>query len=94
MLDNAAIFLGRNRIYRGVNVEETPTEIILYNRIGNEEIKRYSVVAVGKSGMAWDVDLDGKVQRLVAQQGCGCSGMKRYDNDPTYTGTFPGHPPR
>lgn len=92
MIENAAIFLGRTRIYRGVNVEDAGTEIALFNRIGNEEIARYSVVEVGKAGMAWDVLVDGETKRLVAQQGCGCSGMKKYENDAEYTGTFPGHP--
>lgn len=90
MIENAAIFLGRTRIYRGVNVEFTPDEVVLFNRIGNELIERYSVVEVAKEGMAWDVTIGGETKRLVAQQGCGCSGMKRYENDEAYTGPITG----
>lgn len=95
MIQNAAVFIGRTRSNKGVNVtifdanEEGPGEIVLTNRITNDEIARYSVVEVAKVGMAWDViDSDGETRRLTAQQGCGCTGMKSYQPDAGYSGRF------
>lgn len=93
MITNAAVFINNQRKFKGVDVEYTDTEIIVKNRVNGSEIRRYSVVEVGKVGMAWDVVDDssqepGSLLRLVAQQGCGCSGMKPYQNDPEYSGPF------
>lgn len=89
MIENAAVFVSGRRVYKGVNVEETDGSIVIKHRVSGDTIQEYSVVDVGKAGMAWDVEgADGKAMRLVAQQGCGCSGMKPYKNDPEYTGPF------
>lgn len=87
MIENAAVFVSGRRKFKGVNVEETPEAIIIRNRDG-VEVTRYSVVDVGKAGMAWDVMEDAVLTRLVAQTGCGCSGMKPYLNDEGYSGPF------
>lgn len=94
-VENAAVFMGRSRRYKGANVtvfeanEEGPGEVVLTNRITHDELARYSVVEVAKAGMAWDIiDHDGERRRLTAQQGCGCSGMKPYTVDEGYSGTI------
>jgi hypothetical protein len=93
MIENAAVFVSGTKM-KGLNVEDTDNEIILYNRVTKKEIKRYSVVEVAKAGEAWDVvdssSQEGALLRLVAQQGCGCGGMKPYKTDPEYSGTLPG----
>jgi hypothetical protein len=90
MIENAAVFLGAGRKYKNVNVEDTGTEIIVRNRLDGAEFERYSIVEVAKAGMAYDVTGDGPngLLRLVVQQGCGCSGMKYYEHDESYTGTL------
>ena len=93
MIENAAVFLQNQRRFKGVNVEVTDDEVIVRNRVNGAEVVRYSVVEVAKDGMAWDIE-DGLAQepgqrlRLVVQQGCGCSGMKPYKNDDSYTGPY------
>jgi hypothetical protein len=92
MIENAAVFISGSRRFRGVNVEVIDGEVLVKNRVNGAIMSRYPVVEVAKEGMAWDItdDATNDLARLVAQQGCGCSGMKRYENDPTYTGPFPG----
>jgi hypothetical protein len=88
MLENAAVFISGKRRFRGVNVQFTDQDVVLYNRVNKNEMARYSIVEPAKDGMAYDIidDATGSLARLVAQQGCGCSGMKPYTNDSTYTG--------
>jgi len=92
MIENAAVFISGLRRFRGVNVEVIDGEVLVMNRSKPVVMSRYPVVEVAKEGMAWDIidDATGEPARLVAQQGCGCSGMKRYENDSDYSGTFPG----
>jgi len=92
MIENAAVFISGNRRFRGANVDVVDGEVLVINRVNGVVMNRYPVVEVAKEGMAWDVidDVTRELARLVAQQGCGCSGMKPYSNDPTYTGPFPG----
>lgn len=89
MIENAAVFVSGRRVYKGVNVEETEESIVVKHRVSGETVQEFPIVEVGKAGMAWDVEgEDGQPMRLVAQQGCGCGGMKPYKNDPEYTGPF------
>lgn len=88
MIANAAVFVNGRRKFKGVNVEVIGDDVVVTNRVNGTEITRYSVVEVGKANEAWDVHEDGTLVRLVAQQGCGCSGQKPYKNDPEYTGPF------
>lgn len=92
MIENAAVFIGSQRRFKGVNVEFDAESVVILDRVKGAELARYSVVEVAKEGMAWDVEEGGQEPggrlRLVAQQGCGCSGMKPYKNDPSYTGPF------
>lgn len=93
MIENAAVFVQNQRKFKGVNVEFDAESVIIKNRVNGAEISRYSVVEVAKEGMAWDVadptaQEPDQLLRLVAQQGCGCSGMKPYKNDDTYTGPY------
>jgi hypothetical protein len=93
MIENAAVFIGPNRRFRNVNVEVTDGFVIIRNRANGSEMDRYSVVEVAKAGMAWDVTdhaTGDSLSRMVVQQGCGCSGMKPYQNDEGYAGPFPG----
>lgn len=94
MIENAAVFINGQRKFKGVNVKDESGEIVIINRVNGQDMARYSVVAVAKAGMAWDVENKTISQEgdaavptsLVAQQGCGCSGMRPYDTDPEYTG--------
>lgn len=88
MIENAAVFVNGRRKFKGVDVEETAEDVIVRDRTGGSEIARWSVVDVGKAGMAWDVEDGGTLVRLVVQTGCGCSGMKPYLNDDGYSGPF------
>lgn len=89
MIENAAVFVGGQRKFKNVNVDVEPEFVILKNRMNGSEIARYSVVEVAKENMAWDInDPSQGLIRLVVQQGCGCSGMFPYENDPTYSGAI------
>ena len=90
MIENAAVFISGNRRFRGVNVEVVDGEVIVMNRVSGSIMNRYPVVEVAKEGMAWDVtdDATNLTARLVAQQGCGCSGMKKYTVDEGYSGAI------
>lgn len=92
MIENSAVFVGGQRKYKNVNVDVEPEFIIVRNRLNGDEITRYSVVEVAKADMAWDIHQpsqeEGARTRLVVQQGCGCSGMFPYDEDPGYSGTL------
>lgn len=88
-IDNAAVFFGRTRRYKGANVTADDNEVVLVNRVTGEEMARYPILEVAKAGMAWDVtDHDGERRRLTAQQGCGCSGMRSYTPDEGYSGAI------
>lgn len=89
IIENAAVFVNGRRVYRNTNVEETDTEVIVRHRVNGSVIQTYPISEVGKQGMAWDSpDEDGNLSRIVVQQGCGCGGMKPYQNDPGYSGPF------
>lgn len=89
MIENAAVFVSGRRVHKGVNVEVSDYQIAVKNRVTGDVLEQYDIDAVGKAGMAWDVkDSNDSLVRLVAQQGCGCSGMKPYKNDPEYAGPF------
>lgn len=97
MIENAAVFVGGQRKFKNVNVDFDESNIVVRNRVTGDEMSRYSVVEVATSGMAWDVSVpsqegDSRI-RLVAQQGCGCTGMHPYALDPAYSGAIP-HPAR
>lgn len=86
-IPNAAVFFGRSRRNKGVNVFHDTETIVITNRITGDELASYPIVEVAKEGMAWDVtDSDGEIRRLTAQQGCGCSGIKSYSVDQGYSG--------
>lgn len=90
MIENAAVFIAGHRKYKNVNVDVADTEVIVKNRVDGSEMNRYSVVEVAKAGMAWDITISDETrQRLVVQQGCGCSGMFPYDEDAGYSGAIP-----
>lgn len=94
MIENAAVFVSGSRKFKNVNVELTGSEIVVLNRANGGEMNRYSVVEVAKADEAFDI-VDPTSQeesarlRLVVQQGCGCSGMRPYQNDPEYSGALP-----
>lgn len=89
---NGAVFLKGSRRYKNVDIEydEQPSEpqspvVRILNRATGTELASYSIVATAKSGMAWDVEFgEDSVVRLVAQTGCGCGGMKPYQEDDAY----------
>lgn len=88
MLENAAVFVSGRRVHKGVNVLFDDSDVIVQSRVDGTVLLTFPIVAVGKAGMAWDVEENGSTVRLVVQQGCGCGGMKPYQNDPEYTGPF------
>lgn len=90
MIENAAVFISGHRKYKNVNVEVEPEWVIVKHRLTGDEIVRYSVVEVALAGMAWDITVSDETrQRLVVQQGCGCSGMHPYDESADYSGAIP-----
>lgn len=74
---------------KNVNVSWDAEKVSVLNRNNNAELKSYRIVEVALDGMAWDVlDDRGDRIRFVAQEGCGCGGMKPYDNSTEYSGTL------
>lgn len=53
-------------------------------------LETFDVIEVAADGQAWDVsDGRGERIRLVAQEGCGCSGLiKHYEVDEGYSGAL------
>lgn len=88
MIENAAVFVGKGRRFKGVNVEFDGEHVLILDRARGTEQARYKVVETAKADMAWDVEDSGTTRRLVAQQGCGCSGMKPYKVDDGYSGAL------
>lgn len=88
MIENAAVFVGKARRFKGVNVnyDETTNEVVVTHRTTGDVLDHFVVVETVKANMAWDVDDKGTERRLVAQQGCGCSGQKPYKADEGYSG--------
>lgn len=92
MVGNAAVFVAKQRRFKGVNVEydETSNEVVVSHRITGDVLVRYSVVEVALPEMAYDINDGGTIRRLVFQQGCGCSGQKPYKVQESYSGALPG----
>jgi hypothetical protein len=97
-IKNAAAFLGGRRM-KGVDAEYDATSVTLKNHKTGDTIKRYEVVEAASLSEpwmgAWDVVDEtsqeaGARVRLVVQEGCGCSGMRPYTNDPSYSGALAG----
>lgn len=89
MLTKAAVFINQVRKFKNVIVEEEDGKVIVKNRLNQKSMAEFSIVETAKDGMAWDI-LDGRGDRvrLVAQEGCGCSGQLKYDNDESYSGAL------
>lgn len=94
MIKNAAVFLNSNRVLRNVDVEWDESEVRILNRSNHKMMTSYRIEEVASSSepertMAWDIkDNKGTLVRLVAESGCGCSGMRPYENNPTYSGAL------
>lgn len=79
---------------RNVNIDWDDEKVYIRNRSTNKEMMSYDIVETAASSdsertMAWDIRDDrGTLVRLVAQTGCGCSGMRAYENDETYSGAL------
>lgn len=91
MIENAAVFISGRRLFKNVNVEVSDDSVVVLNRANGSEMARYSVVEVAKAGEAFDIEdavsqEPGQRLRLVVQQGCGCSGMRGYKVDESYSG--------
>lgn len=86
-IENCAVFHSGSRRFVGVNAAVTEDEVIVQNRLNGGTIATFKIVDTAKSGEAWDVHEEGipdRVIRLVAQTGCGCSGMRPVTEDPEY----------
>jgi hypothetical protein len=88
MITDAAVFINKRRRYKGVNVIVSDDTVIVTNKVNGAEIQRFDIVETAADGMAWDAVIDGKLSRLVAQQGCGCGGEKPYKTKPDYSGAL------
>lgn len=85
---NGAVFFQRHKRTRAT---VTVTGPLLRVSLNNGAIVfDYEIVEVAKAGMAWDVLDSGERARLVVQDGCGCGGMRSYNNDPEYSGALRG----
>lgn len=92
-MNNVAVFVNGKRVTRGVNVEWDEEEVRLINRSNFrpfESFKIEEVAAASDDTMAWDImDARGQRVRLVAQTGCGCSGLiKKYETLDGYSGAI------
>lgn len=97
-MHSAAIFVNGKRTTRGVNVEWDEEEVRLINRSNFRVFETFKIEEVAALELkddevvtaAWDIkDTRGERVRLVAQLGCGCSGLiKRYDLLDGYSGAI------
>lgn len=97
-MSNAAIFVNGKRHTRGVNVEWDDEEVRLINRSNHRVFETYKIEELAAldtkddqvETAAWDIkDTRGDRVRLVAQLGCGCSGLiKKYPTLETYSGAI------
>jgi hypothetical protein len=87
-LSKAAVFVHGSRKYRDVNVEVTPTQVVVKNFVTGQPIETFDIEETATAGTAWDVTTADSPEpfRLVAQEGCGCGGQKPYEFDPSYSG--------
>ena len=88
---NAAVFENGKRILRNVDVKWDESTISIYSRSANRPlVQEYSIEELASErsdSMAWDIlDGTGSLVRIVAQTGCGCSGIKPYEVSDSYTG--------
>lgn len=94
MFSNAAIFINGVRRIRNVNVSWDDETVSIINRSNKQVMETYTIEEVASTNpnggsMAWDIrDGRGDLVRLVAQTGCGCSGMKPYEFDAEYSMTL------
>jgi hypothetical protein len=93
MFRNAAIFVNGTRTMRNIDVEWDETEVRVLNRSTGKVMATHQIVELAAEQppktMAWDVlDPRGDRIRMTVQVGCGCSGMHKYENDPSYSGTL------
>lgn len=88
LLKKAAVFVQGARRYRDVQVDVTETQVLVKNTVSGALITSFDIDEVVKAGMAWDVTSADNPNpfRLVAQEGCGCSGQKPYQPDSSYSG--------
>ena len=93
-LENAAFFQNGARRFKGVNVKATADKVQVLNMQTGKAMAEFDIIEVAKDGMAWDVRSDDEPHRerfrVVAQLGCGCSGMKQYQPDESYSGELGG----
>lgn len=85
-LSNAAVFFKGSRRFKNIDVLITPTTVSVHNRVNGQMMAEWTITDTAKAGEAWDATemATGQEGRLVAQLGCGCSGMKKYDEDQEY----------
>lgn len=88
LLKKAAVFVRGARRYRDVRVDVTDTQVLVKNAVSGAVIATFQIDETVKAGMAWDVTSEEipETFRLVAQEGCGCSGQKPYEADAGYSG--------
>lgn len=90
-LKNAAVFINGRRHTRNVDVAWEDDKVIVHRRNRPDLVlETFDVIETASTGQAWDIrDGRGERVRLVAQEGCGCSGIiKPYENDEGYSGAL------
>lgn len=85
-ITNVAVFINGQKRMTRVNAEIKPNQVRIFNAKNDNDIAMYDVVETAKQDMAWDIRQDDQIKRLVVQQGCGCSGIKPYTEDESYSG--------
>ena len=78
---------------RNIDVEWDDDKIYIKNRSNKVVMTSYDIeelAGTASDTMAWDIkDARGTLVRMVAQTGCGCSGIiKPYTVTPEYSGTL------
>lgn len=90
------VFVNGKRVFKNVRAGvNDDNELVVLNRVSDDELGRFSIVEIAKAqgpGMvelAYDVENPtGERVRVAVQEGCGCSGMRQYQNDEGYSGAL------
>jgi hypothetical protein len=89
------VFVNGKKVFKNVRAGVEDDQLVILNRVTDDELGRFTIVEVAKehtTGMvaaAYDVENPtGERVRIAVQEGCGCGGMRQYQNDEGYSGAL------
>lgn len=89
------VFVNGKRTFKNVRAGVEEDQLVVLNQRTDDELGRFTIVETAKAltaGMvevAYDVlNPAGERVRVAIQEGCGCGGMRQYQNDPEYSGAL------